>query len=168
MTFWPWISIAGAYIAIMLCYEFLGIEGFCYLSYRLGIMVNSKSLGKDIKGHWHHLVPRPQIEPEPHNSVMWAWTGVPGNGEDDKVIQSFLWLIFVILTAACEICIRSHWAKKLVSCFGQWDDVMAKGELGRGIHSYNAMLWILWNQHFVYLSHRRDVGTIWSRVLKLN
>ena len=55
MTFLPWINIAGAYVAIILCYESIGIEGFCYLSYRLCIMVNSKSLVKGIEGHWHHL-----------------------------------------------------------------------------------------------------------------
>ena len=145
-------------------------------------MASWKSLAKGIKGHWHHLVPGPQIEPEPHNSVLWAWAGVFGHGKDDKVIQSFPQLISLNMSPACEICIRSHWAKKLVSCFGQWDDLMAKGELGRGIHNYNAILWIWWNQHFfvqvtVWVSWRvethlqkafRDVGTIWSQGLKLN
>ena len=70
MTFWPWIAVARAYVAIMLCYEYVGIEEFCYMSYHLCIMVNSKSLAKGIKGHWHHLVLGPQIELEQHNSVM--------------------------------------------------------------------------------------------------
>ena len=146
----------------MLCYEFDGIDGFFYLSYRLGIMVSWKSLAKGIKGHWHHLVPAPQIEPERHNSVLWSWVGVLGHGKDDKVIWSFPWFIFLNMTLACEICIRSHWVEKLVSCLGQWDDLMAKGEMGRGIHSYNVMLWIWWNQHFVYPSHHLGIMMSWN------
>ena len=120
-------------------------------------MASSKLLAKGIKGHWHHLVPGPQIEPEQHNSVLWAWAGVLGHVEGDKVIKSFPQFIFLNMTPACIICTRSHWAKKLVSCFGQWDDLMAKGELDRGIHSCNGMLWIWWNQHFVYLSHHLGI-----------
>ena len=117
---------------------------FFYLSYSLGIMESWKSHAEDIKGHCHHLVSGPQIQPEKHNSVLWSW-GVFRHGKCDRVIRSFPWLIFLILIVASEICIRSHWAKKLVLCFGQWDDLTAKGELGRGIHSYNLMLWIWWN-----------------------
>ena len=129
---------------------------------QFGIMESWKLHAKGIKGHCHHLVSGPQIEPKPHNSVLWAWAGVLGHGEDDKVIWSFPQLIFLIMNLACKICIRSHWAKKLVSCFGQWDDLMAKGELGRGIHSYNVMLWIWWNQHFLYLSHCLGIMTSWN------
>ena len=135
---------------------------FVYLSHSLGIMRSWNSPSQGFLGRWHHLAMGPQIEPEWDNIVPWASIGVLGHGKDDKVIRSFLWLIFLNMTLACEICIRFHWPKKLVSCFGQWDDLMAKGELGRGIHSYNAMLWIWWNQHFFYLSRRLGFMTSWN------
>ena len=146
-------GIPGYYVVLWVWWNWQ----FFYLSYSLGIMASWKSHAKGIKGRWHHLVPGPQIETKPHNSVLWAWAGVLGHGKDDKVIWSFPQLIFLNMTLACEICIRSHWAKNLVACFGQWDDLMAKHELGRGIHSYNAMLWIWRNQHFVYPSQRLGI-----------
>ena len=79
-----------------------------YLSYHLGIMASWKSLAKGIKGHWHHLVPRPQIEPVKHNSVLWAWEGFLGHRKGDKVIWSLSCLRFLKFTPACEIYIRSH------------------------------------------------------------
>ena len=105
---------------------------FFYLSFHLGIMASWKSLAKGIKGHWHHLVPGPQIEPEQHNSVPWAWEGILGRGKYDKVIWSFPRLIFLIMSPACEICVRSHWAKNLVSDLNQWDDPLAIDKLRRG------------------------------------
>ena len=127
------------------------------LSYHLGIMASWKSLTKGIKGHWHHLVLGPQIEPKQHNSVPWAWVGVFRHGKCDKVIQSFPWLIFLILTAACEICIRSHWAKKLAFGLIQWDDLLAMDKLRRGILSYYAMLWVWWNWWFFDMSYRLGI-----------
>ena len=121
---------------------------FFYLTHRLGIMASWKSLAKGIKGHWHHLIPRLQIELEQHNIVPWAWAGVFRNGICYKVIRSFSWLIFLILTAGCEICIRSHWAKKLVYGLIQWDDPLAMDMLCRGIPNYYAMLWVWWNWRF--------------------
>ena len=130
---------------------------FFYLSYRLGIMASWKSLAKGIKGHWHHLVPGPQIEPEQHNCVSWAWVGVFRHGKCDKVIWSFPWLIFLILIAACEICIRSHWAEKLVYGLIHWDDPLAMDKLRRGIPSYYAMLRVWWNWRFFDMSYRLGI-----------
>ena len=155
---------------------------FFDMSYSLGIMVSWKSLAKGIKGHWHRLVPGPQIEPEQHDSVPWAWASVFRHGKCDKVIWSFPQLRFLIMTLACKICIRSHWAKKLVSGPIQWDDLFTMDKLRRGINSCYDMLWVWWNWQFFYLSYRldimvsssrlqkafTDIGTIWSRGLKMN
>ena len=76
------------------------------------------------------------------------------------------WLIFLILTAACEIRIRSNWAKKLVSCLGQWDDLLDMGKLGRWIPSYNLMLLIWWNWPVIDLSHHLGIMASWISPLK--
>jgi hypothetical protein len=136
---WPWISLEGESLYIMICYESDGIDGFPIWVTVWVLWWVQSCLQKAFRGI----------------CTIWSW-GLKLNGSKiimfheleqvylgmENVIRSFdpsPWLIFLILTVACEICIRSHWAKNLLSCFGQWDDLMAKGELGRGIHSYNAM-----------------------------
>ena len=134
--------------------------------YRLGIMASWNWLPKGIYRLWHHLVLGPQTEPEQHTSVTWAWEGVLRHWKWDKVIGSFPWLIFFKLTVACEICIRSDWTKKLVSCFNQWDDLPSMGKLGRGIPSYNAMILIWWNFPVVDMSNHLGIMVSWNSPLK--
>ena len=86
------------------------------------------------------------------------------------------------MTLACEICIWTQSTKKLVSCFGQWDDLMAKGELagasiaimrcyetdGINILSIWVTIWVSLRVETHLQKSFRDVNTIWSQVLKLN
>ena len=52
--------------------------------------------------------------------------------------------------------------KKQVSCISWLDDLLAMGKLGRGIPSYNVILWILWNQRFVNPSYRLGIMVSWN------
>ena len=115
------------------------------LSHHLGIMASWNSPLKGIQGHLHHLVPGHRTALKKHNVVLWDWEGVLGNGKSNEVIRSFPLLIFLKMTPTCEICVRSQWAKKLVSSLIQWDDPLAMDKLCRGIPSYYAMLRVWWN-----------------------